>query len=271
VSPKILVVDDSENIRSVLRMNFEWMGYDVTAAADGVEAIASVEHDRPDLIILDVMMPRKNGYQVCRQFKSDPRTADIPVILLTAKNQQEDIFWGRDCGADDYITKPFNAPDLEQAVQRLLEHRGGEAAPRGSIDELVSTRIREGGVCGVCSFVLDTRPLTVHLQKYGELKQRQMLEVVTLSISAVLEDEGFQPAVERDGDTFRVMLPCTTDRILAIQDRICERADQEMLEFYDPADRERGHIATRDFHTGEEIHVPLATLRAETPRIYNQD
>ena len=80
-----------------------------------------------------------------------------------------------------------------------------------------------------------------------------------------------RPAVERDGERFRVLLPCTTDRIQSIQDRICERANQEMLEFYDPVDRELGHISSRDFRSGQKKRVPLATLRAEKPRIYNQD
>ena len=120
MSRKILVVDDSDNIRTVLKVNFEWIGYDVLSARDGEEAIRMMEEEKPDLIILDVMMPRKNGYQVCRRFKSDPRTADIPVILLTARIQEEDAFWGRDCGADEFITKPFQTPDLESAVRRLL-------------------------------------------------------------------------------------------------------------------------------------------------------
>ena len=126
---KILVADDSDNIRNVLQLNFEWKGYEVLAAADGEEAIRLAERVRPDLIILDVMMPRRNGFQVCRLFKSDAKTSEIPVILLTAKNQKEDRYWGQDCGADEYITKPFNTPMLEKVVERLLQRAetGGQS------------------------------------------------------------------------------------------------------------------------------------------------
>jgi CheY-like chemotaxis protein len=272
VSHKILVVDDSENIRSVLQMNFEWMGYDVVAANDGVEAIAAVERDRPDLIILDVMMPRKNGYQVCRQFKSDPRTSDIPVILLTAKNHQEDIFWGQDCGADEYITKPFNAPDLEHAVQRLLEGRrpGGKAAA-GGLEEMAAERIREGRVCALCTFRLDPAALNVHHQKYGEIRHQQLVDGVAEAIADVLGAEGLPVAMERKEDSFHVLLPCTADRVRAIQERIVSEANRRILEFYEAADRERGRVSSRDYRTGREVHVPVVSLEADAPRSYNQD
>lgn len=276
MSRKILVVDDSENIRSVLQMNFEWMGYDVLAAGDGEEAIAVVRRERPDLVILDVMMPRKNGYQVCRQFKSDPRTAHIPVILLTAKNQQEDIYWGKDCGADEYITKPFSTPDLEGAVKRLLgDPPAGRAddddSLEGPIEEVVKRRARDGHVCGVCEFHLDGDALDVHRQKYGEIRHRQLFEGVRAVITEVLAEEGLTPVMEQTGGSFQVMLPCTTERVRRIQERITEESNRQLLEFYDESDRDRGHVASRDYRTGKELSVPLLALESGAPRLYNQD
>jgi DNA-binding response OmpR family regulator len=275
MTPKILVVDDSENIRNVLQMNFEWIGYDVVSAGDGDEAVRAVEREHPDLIILDVVMPRRNGYQVCRQFKSDPRTSGIPVILLTAKNQEQDVFWGRDCGADDYITKPFNTPELEAAVGRLLSgaHVAAPAAPDGvqPLMEVIEQRVREGHLVGLCTFRFDPEALTIHRQKYGEPIHHEAFARVEAEISGVLREEGFPVRVEQEADAFRVMLPCAAERIEALQAAILERANRALLELYDESDRRRGHITSRDYRSGAQRRVPLLALQAESAQMFNQD
>jgi len=274
VNAKILVVDDNESIRNVLQMNFEWIGYDVVAAGDGEEAVRVVESEHPDLIILDVMMPRRNGYQVCRQFKTDPRTAAIPVILLTAKSQEQDVYWGRDCGADDYITKPYNTPVLEAAVGRLLSgvRVAAPTPPVGTtlLMQAVEQRVREGHVVGICTFRFDSEALTIHRQKYGEHIHREAFDRVEGEIASVLREEGFPPRVEREAEAFRVMLPCTTERVGAVQGAILERANRALLELYDESDRRRGHVSSRDYRSGEARRVPLLALQADSAELYNQ-
>ena len=276
MSTKILVADDSENIRTVLQLNFEWKGYEVVAVTDGEQAIQVVEREHPDLIILDVMMPGKNGYQVCRRFKSNAETASIPVILLTARNQAEDVYWGKDCGADEYITKPFNTPDLEEAVQRLLSRSGCLAdgvpvAPPASFREAVEDKIHGGYACGVCSFLLEPTAVMVHRQKYGEIRHKELIESVARGIETVLAQEGQGVIWEQEDDAFRVLIQSTVDRVEDIQERISLRCNEEILGSYDDSDRERNHVTSRDFRTGEEMRVPLATLRLESTRLYNQD
>lgn len=275
MNPKILVVDDNENIRNVLQMNFEWIGYDVVSAGDGDEAVRVVELEHPDLIILDVMMPRRNGYQVCRQFKTDPRTAAIPVILLTAKSQEQDVYWGRDCGADDYITKPFNTPELEAAVGRLLSGIpiALPASPAGAppLMEVVDQRVREGHVVGICTFRFDPEALTIHRQKYGEHVQREAFARVEEEISAVLREEGLAVRVEREADAFRVMLPCPAERIDALQQTILQRANRVLLDFYDKSDRLQGHVSSRDYRSGAARRVALLALQVESAQLFNQD
>ena len=200
---KILLADDSDNIRNVLQLNFEWKGYEVLAAADGEEAIRLAERVRPDLIILDVMMPRRNGFQVCRLFKSDAKTSDIPVILLTAKNQKEDRYWGQDCGADEYITKPFNTPALEKVVARLLERAGTgeEARPSqesAALQEALDRTIGEGHPCGVSYFSFAVKALMVHRQKYGEIRHRQLFTAVSQAIAEVMEQEHQEVMMEEE-------------------------------------------------------------------------
>ena len=116
----ILVVDDSPTDRRLMCAPLEGNGYVVLTAADGEEALQKVSRDRPDLIVLDVVMPRKNGFQVCRQLKTAAATKGIKVLLVTSKNQDSDRFWGLKQGADDYLTKPFEDEALLANVAKLL-------------------------------------------------------------------------------------------------------------------------------------------------------
>ncbi|PID57164.1 hypothetical protein CSB45_08005 [candidate division KSB3 bacterium] len=104
---KILIADDSATIIQVVRFLLEAHGYEVIAASDGIEAIIKACETRPDLILLDIEMPKMNGYQVCRLLKSDDSTRDIPIIILTSRGQRKDRFWGLSTGADDFMTKDF--------------------------------------------------------------------------------------------------------------------------------------------------------------------
>jgi twitching motility two-component system response regulator PilH len=104
---KILVVDDSATDTLLISNPLRAEGYDVITAKDGEEALRRLDQDRPDLVLLDVVMPGKNGFQLCRQIRSDARFGSLPVILLTSKNQEADKFWGMKQGATAYMTKPF--------------------------------------------------------------------------------------------------------------------------------------------------------------------
>src|SRR5213592_4131689 len=120
---KILIADDSPNIREILKMSLETDGYSVVLAEDGEQALAMVTDEKPDLVIIDVMMPKVNGFQVCRRVKTERTTHDVPVIMLTAKSAQQDVYWGKDCGADEYLTKPFSTKELVKTIDRLLKVR----------------------------------------------------------------------------------------------------------------------------------------------------
>jgi CheY-like chemotaxis protein len=116
----ILVVDDDPVIQKLLTVNFEMEGYRVITAGDGVEGLAQVELAPPDIILLDVMMPKMDGLEVARRLKADPATKSIPIVLLSAKAQSLDIQTGLDVGADDYVTKPFDPLELLDKVAALI-------------------------------------------------------------------------------------------------------------------------------------------------------
>jgi len=117
---KVMVVDDSPTELKLMSEPFLAQGYDLVTATDGEEALKKIESERPDLVVLDVVMPRLNGFKVCRQIKNSADLNNIKVILLTSKNQESDKFWGQKQGADAYMTKPFTGENLLATATRLL-------------------------------------------------------------------------------------------------------------------------------------------------------
>ncbi|MFP4221655.1 MAG: response regulator transcription factor [Phormidium sp.] len=116
----ILVVDDVESECAVMSRILEDEGWTVEQASDGDEAIAQIQKAPPDLVVLDVIMPRMNGFEVLRELRANPKTQKLPVVFCSQKNTEIDRSWGSDLGADAYIGKPFEAQQLVQIIQRLL-------------------------------------------------------------------------------------------------------------------------------------------------------
>ena len=133
MAERILIADDDDDILDTIRINLEVEGYEVFLARNGNQAIEQARRVRPDLVLLDVVMPEPDGFEVCRALKADARTADCPVIFLTAKGATRDEAVGLIAGADDYVVKPFDAADLLARVKRVLESPapGPVASPTG--------------------------------------------------------------------------------------------------------------------------------------------
>ena len=123
---KILIVEDEANIRELLRLYLEREGYTVLEAENGVEGIKKWKSDKPDMLLLDVMMPVMDGWEVCREIRAE---SDVPIIMLTAKNVEYDMIHGLDLGADDYITKPFSLKNLSARVQAVLRRSTEDLVP----------------------------------------------------------------------------------------------------------------------------------------------
>ena len=116
----VLVIDDDPVILELLRVNFEIEGFDVICATDGEEGFQRAQAEQPDVVISDIMMPRRDGLQLLDDLKADPRTEDLPVILLSAKAQRSEVQHGLDMGADDYITKPFDPLELIDRLNAVM-------------------------------------------------------------------------------------------------------------------------------------------------------
>lgn len=127
----ILVVDDSPTALRTTSDSLTARGYHVVTAADGQTALQLVPETQPDLIVLDIILPKINGFHVCRKLKSDPATAGIKILLLSSKSQASDKFWGQKQGADAYITKPYENTELFQDIEQLLGPAPGQQPAGG--------------------------------------------------------------------------------------------------------------------------------------------
>ena len=123
MSHKILIADDEPNILISLEYLMKREGYEVSVARDGDEALATILRDRPDLVLLDVMMPKKSGFEVCQEVRADEAARGTLILMLTAKGRDTDVAKGLGSGADAYMTKPFSTKALVQKVREMLEAR----------------------------------------------------------------------------------------------------------------------------------------------------
>ncbi len=123
MSKKILIVDDEQNIVISLEFLMKREGYEVSIANDGEEAVTRIRAEQPDLVLLDVMMPKKSGFEVCQEVKSDPALGAVRILMLTAKGRDTEVAKGLAMGADAYMTKPFSTKELVEKVRSMLMER----------------------------------------------------------------------------------------------------------------------------------------------------
>ena len=148
--PLVLVVEDEAAIATMLRYNLEKQGYRVSEASDGQEALTRIQEQQPDIVLLDWMLPLMSGIEVCRQIRRKPATRDLPVIMVTARTEDQDAVRGLNTGADDYITKPFNIDSLLARMRALLR-RSNAVPDKGALGfhdiemDLSSHRVTRNG------------------------------------------------------------------------------------------------------------------------------
>ena len=141
-TPHILVVEDDDAIATLIQYNLEKEGYDVAIAGDGEEGLVQADERLPDLIVLDWMLPKVSGIEVCRRLRGRPESRNVPIILLTARGEESDRVRGLDVGADDYLTKPFSVPELNARIRAVLRRiRPGLADDRLNHGDIVVDRV----------------------------------------------------------------------------------------------------------------------------------
>jgi diguanylate cyclase (GGDEF)-like protein len=274
----ILVVDDDADIARFIEMNLRFEGFDVMVAYDGAEALAAIERRRPDLVLLDVMMPRIDGVELCRQLRADPMTAALPVILLTAKGLSADKVLGLTAGADDYIIKPFDTLELTARVRSTLR-RNREIRDVSPLTGLpgntrilaeIAERVAGPSEYAVCYVDLDNFK-TVN-DVYGFFRGDQMIAALAAALHRSAVDAGGPKAFigHIGGDDFLVV--CTPEQVGPITERTLARFAEQSRSLYDIDDIARGYfeVADRQGNTHRRglltvsIGVALSTQRTFT-------
>jgi two-component system, OmpR family, alkaline phosphatase synthesis response regulator PhoP len=187
---KILLIEDEEDIASVVKLQADLSGYKLHVETDGIAGYRAVEREHPDLVLLDIMLPGQNGFDVCRKIKSNPELKNIPIIILTAKGEELDIVLGLELGADDYIVKPFSPKVLFSKVKTVLRRSQDIQKPPKTISfgdftlEVDRYILRKGD---------DVIPIT--LSEFGILKtlvlQRGKVLTRNQLIDSVRQDDAF--------------------------------------------------------------------------------
>lgn len=185
---KILVVDDEAVLLETIVYNLELAGYQVSTAADGASALETAHREKPDLMILDLMLPVMDGLEVCRQLRREDDTAGMLILMLTAKSEEIDKVVGLEVGADDYVTKPFSKHELLARVKALLRRQGKpivEASP--TVDDSTVQRPPRSLICGPIEMNLDGRRVYRSGQEIDlQPKQYELLKCLMQNRGTVL-------------------------------------------------------------------------------------
>jgi PleD family two-component response regulator len=258
----ILVVDDDPDIARFVEVNLRSAGYDVAVAADGEEALAKAGELRPDLVLLDVMMPRIDGFEVAQRLRKNPQTANTSIIMLTAKALSADKVTGLQSGADDYIIKPFDPIELLARVKGTLR-RAKEMRNLSPltglpgnirIQEEIERQVREARPFAVLYCDLDN--FKTYNDQKGFVRGDRLIQATARIIQDALVEfdsgEGFVGHVGGD-DFVAVVKPDIAEQVAK---RICERFDGSRPGFYESEDLDRGFIRMED-RKGVMQDVPI--------------
>lgn len=181
--PKILLIEDEEDIASLIKLQAEIAGFKVHTEVDGLNGFLAVERERPDLIILDIMLPGLNGLDVCRKIKSNPDLAVIPIIIISAKSEELDVVLGLELGADDYVAKPFSLKVLFSRIKAVLR--------RGKETETESKILTFGDyTMEVDRYLLrkKDKPISLTLSEFGILRRLLLNRGKVLTRNQLLDD-----------------------------------------------------------------------------------
>jgi len=265
VPETILVVDDDPDIARFVEVNLRSAGYDVSVASDGEEALARASALRPDLVLLDVMMPRIDGFEVAQRLRKNPQTANTSIIMLTAKALSADKVTGLQSGADDYIIKPFDPIELLARVKGTLR-RAKEMRNLSPltglpgnirIQEEIERQVREERAFAVLYCDLDN--FKAYNDQKGFVRGDRLIQATARIIQdAVVEGSGSEGFVGHvGGDDFVAVVD--PDGAEDVARRICERFDEARIEFYEPEDLERGFVRMED-RKGVLQDIPLVAV-----------
>jgi PleD family two-component response regulator len=262
---RLLIVEDDVDISNMLKIYFASQGYDVEAALRGSDALEKTRQSMPHLIVLDIMLPDINGYEVCRQLRTTTRTSHIPVIFLTQKDERSDRLQGLELGADDYITKPFDIDELKLRVQNAIKRSERESLtdpqtglPAGRlIEDQLRNAIRQPK--GWAFMDIRINHFEPFRNVYGFIAGSDVLRFTSMLMGEVVDEVGTQNDFlgHAGGDNFVILT--REENAEAIRQKAKTRFKEEVATHYNFMDRQQGYILAPD-ENGKIEPTPLMTL-----------
>jgi PleD family two-component response regulator len=261
---RLLVVEDDIDIGNMLKIYFNGMDFDVDVAVRGSDALEKTKQVLPHLIVLDIMLPDIDGYEVCRNLRTNMRTSHIPVIFLTQKDERSDKLQGLELGADDYITKPFDIEELKLRVMGAIRRSERESLtdPRSGLPagRLIENRLREI-IRQKGWALLDARINNFEPFKdvYGFVAGDDVLRFTSMLLGEVVDELGTTSDFigHAGGDNFIIIT--TEEKAEVIKARLKERFDTEVQTHYNFMDRQQGFVQAPTAE-GTTVRVPFMTM-----------
>lgn len=265
---RILVVEDDFDISNMLDVYFKSQGYEVYVASRGQEALDLTRQKMPNVIVLDIMLPDIDGYEVCRRLRTNLRTSHIPIIFLTQKDERSDKIHGLELGADDYIVKPFDVEELRLRVRNTIKSAEVAALTSPSTGlasgRLIEQQLRElMGRPDWGILYIGIRGLDVFNEVYGFVAGEEVLRFTGMLLNEIVDAHGTPEDFvgHISGDDFIVI---TQQSLVGdLKERIVERFDANVGTHYDFKSRMQGYVVTQN-EQGNEIEVPLMSLMIGT-------
>lgn len=261
---RLLIVEDDNDIATMLQLYFASQGYEVDIAGRGSEALEKTRQSMPHLIILDIMLPDFDGFEVCRTLRTHTRTSHVPIIFLTQKDERSDKLQGLELGADDYITKPFDIEELKLRVQRAISRAEQQSLtdPRSGlpsgrlIEEQLRRIIQSDGWA-----LMDVRinAFSAFTDVYGFVAGDDVLRFTAMLLNEIVNQLGTPEDFIGHVGGSNFILITAQDRAEPIRKTLKERFAQEVLAHYNFLDREQGYLLLTD-DSGRTVKVPLMTL-----------
>jgi CheY-like chemotaxis protein len=257
---RILVVEDDFDISNMLRIYFQGQGYEVQVAPRGGDALAMTRKQLPQLIVLDIMLPDMNGYDVCRELRQTTRTSHIPIIFLTQKDERSDKIAGLELGADDYITKPFDIEELKLRVKNQIDRaeRENYTDPNSGLPSsaIIEERLREMMRTDEKWTYFDAK--IEHFEDfkevYGFVAGTEVQRFTSLIMGEIVDEYGTPNDFLGHPGSDNFVVITYSERPEIFKEKFVSRFNDEVQQHYSFIDRERGHMLRDD------REVPLMTL-----------
>jgi PleD family two-component response regulator len=261
---RLLIVEDDIDISNMLKIYFTGQGYEVDTATRGSEALKKTRQTLPHLIILDIMLPDIDGYEVCKTLRTNTRTSHIPVIFLTQKDERSDKLQGLELGADDYITKPFDIEELKLRAQNAIARAERESLtdPRSGLPSgrLIEEQLRR--IIRMDNWaLLDIRInyFDPFKENYGFVAGDDVLRFTAMILNTIVDSFGTPDDFIGHAGSENFIIITTEESALVIKEQIKARFLEEIPTHYNFMDREQGYIVINN-EEGIAENVPLMTI-----------